>query len=707
MKNLYSNPSISAKAAKIFFIAFFTLIIFRISVTAQTYTTKANGAWSSASTWVGGVVPSATNVPASAVINIQHVIIYSGANIVNNGTININNSTGITPRLLLASGVNFTNNAGAKLYVTGGVLQQYRFVGGGQSGVNQTGNFSNSGLVQINSSYVEIAQGWTNQNAGIVVFKNSSLIIGQDYQTNNTSIDTLSYTSVSVGWQNGNGFTEGGASVYFQSLRVEVASNAGSFTISNNVVANGEIDFITLKNNFTGVYSNGKIVANPGVITTGVTLQAYCVSNSSNYQSNGKFLGTQTSNCSLNYFPATLFGSRTATLMNFSVDPVLIAGTDKQVGAQYKYESIVPGIDAIVKIDSLIGGATIAVVDDNSGSGFIEGFQPQIKSGSTVGASYAVFTFTYNITGTSTNSDVDTLNMTALDIDGSSSLKEFDQISLGTGATAAYVLSNPVISLTQVSTGTFKGINVDGVDKPGIDTSAKENMFTVKNINVSSFTIKLGMVTTQSQQTTRLYSIYMKSFVYPNISTLPVKMESFNATLNNNNQRVDLKWTTATEINVSHFVVERSLDGVNYKDAGLVFAVGNSTQKVNYSLSDNISSVQSPVIYYRLRSVDIDGKFEYSEVRIIRISKQVDNTITITAYPNPATNQVNVTIPNNWQNKKVVFEIFNANGQVSKRSENNSGSQTETISVGNLASGFYVVRVSCDGETAQQKIIKK
>ena len=186
---------------------------------------------------------------------------------------------------------------------------------------------------------------------------------------------------------------------------------------------------------------------------------------------------------------------------------------------------------------------------------------------------------------------------------------------------------------------------------------------------------------------------------------LPVQLKYFTAQLNNS--RVDLKWGTSTEINTSHFVIEKSTDGSNYSDAGVVFAYGNTTDEMNYSFSDNLNNIQSGVVYYRLRSVDNDGKSQYSETRIIRISKKTENAITIVAFPNPVINEVRISIPNDWQNKKVTYEVLNTNGQVSKRSETGSGSQTEIVSMSNLAPGFYVVRVSCEGQTAQQKIVKQ
>jgi hypothetical protein len=194
-------------------------------------------------------------------------------------------------------------------------------------------------------------------------------------------------------------------------------------------------------------------------------------------------------------------------------------------------------------------------------------------------------------------------------------------------------------------------------------------------------------------------------FIAENNIALPVKLYSFSANLNNN--KVDLKWVTASEINVSHFIVEKSTDGVNYTNAGVVFANGNATDKTNYSLTDNINTSLSGVIYYRLRSVDIDGKNELSATRIIRISKQKEETVSIVTYPNPVSNEVRITIPANWQNKKVVYEVYAANGRMVKRSETASSSQTETVNVSSLSPGFYIVRVSFEGQTAQQKIVKQ
>ena len=106
------------------------------------------------------------------------------------------------------------------------------------------------------------------------------------------------------------------------------------------------------------------------------------------------------------------------------------------------------------------------------------------------------------------------------------------------------------------------------------------------------------------------------------VNTVPVKPAAFTAAVNNNNSnKIDLKWSTEIETNLSHFIVERSTDGINFSDAALVFAYGNTTSKSDYSFPDNISRILSGSVYYRVISISDNGKAVYSDVRIIKINK--------------------------------------------------------------------------------------
>jgi len=361
-------------------------------------------------------------------------------------------------------------------------------------------------------------------------------------------------------------------------------------------------------------------------------------------------------------------------------------------------------VDALITIDSLVNGAKVNKIDDNSnGTGYKAAFQPAVQSGNFIGSSYAVFSIQFVQENTTIPVILQSVNATALDLDGNSTLKEFVEIGYGAGATMSYWMGTPDILVSQLITGAYYARNILGIERSGIDTASLANMFTATKSDVSSYTLKYGTITSNRTSATRQFSLYMKGFAYPP-STLPVSLTAFSASLNNN--KVDLKWTTASEINVSHFVVEKSTDGSNYSDAGMVFSYGSAFETANYTLSDNISGTQSKVIYYRLRSVDIDGKSQLSATRIIRIDSKESNSIAILTYPNPVNNELRITVPANWQNKKAVYELFNANGQIAKRTETANSSQTEVINVTSLTPGFYIVRVSCEGQVAQQKIVK-
>jgi hypothetical protein len=381
--------------------------------------------------------------------------------------------------------------------------------------------------------------------------------------------------------------------------------------------------------------------------------------------------------------------------------------TNLKKGAIYLFPNVMQGVDARLKIDSLVGNAKVTKIDDNSnGLGYRDALQPEIESGNVIGSSYAVFTISFYTAGTNVPVYLQQVNATALDIDGNLNLKEFAEIRMGTGGIAKYMSTTLDISLLDMLLGKFRGTNLLGIERNGIDTTAMSNMFTATNKNISSFTIKYGTNTLLPTTDTRQFSMYMKGFVYPSQVTLPVDIISFNAMLEGSN-KVNLAWVTSTEKNVSHYVVEKSLDGKEFSQAGIVFSFGNTQDKMTYTFSDKVSGTNNSVIYYRIRTVNIDTKNQISIVRLIRFDKENSSNIAVTTYPNPVTSDLRVTIPAKWQNKKVSYELIANNGRLTLRAESGNSSQTETINVGNLTAGVYMVKVTCNGETATQKIVKQ
>jgi hypothetical protein len=106
-----------------------------------------------------------------------------------------------------------------------------------------------------------------------------------------------------------------------------------------------------------------------------------------------------------------------------------------------------------------------------------------------------------------------------------------------------------------------------------------------------------------------------------------VKLIDFTA--NYSNPNVGLKWTTSQEHNFNYFMIERSTDGANFNQVALVFGAGESDTKISYSYNDKDLKGRGGIIYYRLKQVDIDGKFSYSNVRIIRLGDE-KKSVTLT-----------------------------------------------------------------------------
>ena len=413
--------------------------------------------------------------------------------------------------------------------------------------------------------------------------------------------------------------------------------------------------------------------------------------------------------------------SQTANELVFK-NPVLLSGTALQDRAQYVFPNVTSGVDAVLEIKGRSGASVVINNIDMTSFGFDKALQPELGIPGTAPANanwWVDFEITFFQTGYTTNNkkvELKSINITGLDIDGDNqSLREYAEMyEITTNTLSPTTVLLPTL-LAVLPINTYSGKPEFNYKFLGpvtnftnIDTNSVNVMSTSLYEYKKKISFRLGAVTGASTTSAgmRMNSIWFKNFDLAPIITLPVKLASFSAMLNTD--KVDLKWTTASEKNVSHFSIEKSTDGINYNEAGIVFAYGNTSETINYSFTDkNINTPKAGVIYYRLRSVDVDGKSELSFVRSIRIGKKNEQGIAIRTYPNPVTTELRITIPANWQGKKVSYELHTTNGLLAMRTVTGNSSQTETINVNSLAPGFYVVRVSSDREVAQQKIIKR
>lgn len=159
---------------------------------------------------------------------------------------------------------------------------------------------------------------------------------------------------------------------------------------------------------------------------------------------------------------------------------------------------------------------------------------------------------------------------------------------------------------------------------------------------------------------------------------LPVTLVSFTAE-KSGEDKVKLEWISDHEINTAHFDVERSNDGVTFRSEGIVLANGNG----GYSFI-NMISIHEPVYFYRLKMVDADDKFRYSN--IVRVSNG-KNESPVSIFPNPATDLITIS-----GNKQEEVFIANASGQVMHTTMLINGSKT--INISSWLPGIYLIRTN-------------
>lgn len=182
---------------------------------------------------------------------------------------------------------------------------------------------------------------------------------------------------------------------------------------------------------------------------------------------------------------------------------------------------------------------------------------------------------------------------------------------------------------------------------------------------------------------------------------LPVELQSLSARLHGPN--IILNWATATEVNSHEFVVERNSNNV-WSAIGNVNASGNSNSPKQYSFTDN--NLQQGKYQYRLKMIDNDGSYEYSQTVEVNIDVPKEFAL-MQNYPNPfnPVTNINYTIP---VDSKVMLVIYSISGEKVAELINetqSAGSYSIPFNAANLASGTYVYRLIANDFVQTKKML--
>ncbi len=190
-------------------------------------------------------------------------------------------------------------------------------------------------------------------------------------------------------------------------------------------------------------------------------------------------------------------------------------------------------------------------------------------------------------------------------------------------------------------------------------------------------------------------------------TVVPVELVSFAADANGNN--VNLNWSTATEINNSGFEIERSVisnevRNTNWEKVGFVNGNGTTTETQMYSYVDE--DLASGKYLYRLKQIDFNGTFEYSnEVEVV---VNIPDKFELSQnYPNPfnPTTKIQFNIPTAGNVKLIVYNLLGQNIKTLVSEFKESGTHSVNFDAPELTSGVYIYKLESGGFTQTRKMI--
>ncbi len=160
-----------------------------------------------------------------------------------------------------------------------------------------------------------------------------------------------------------------------------------------------------------------------------------------------------------------------------------------------------------------------------------------------------------------------------------------------------------------------------------------------------------------------------------------------------------LTWATATEVNSDFFSVERSFDGQSFTAIGEVRAAGNSQAELQYEFMD--VNYQTGTHYYRLKLVDLDGSYKYSDI----VAISVDGGYSVNVFPNPFRDRVAIQF-SNYYGQDVIIRVIDAAGRLVSETVQPGLQNEYELDTQKLVVGVYFIQVNISGRTHEFKVVK-
>ncbi|MFZ1529442.1 MAG: T9SS type A sorting domain-containing protein [Ferruginibacter sp.] len=182
-------------------------------------------------------------------------------------------------------------------------------------------------------------------------------------------------------------------------------------------------------------------------------------------------------------------------------------------------------------------------------------------------------------------------------------------------------------------------------------------------------------------------------------SVVPVSFRYFKTSIKENT-KVLLEWVTNFEQNTSHYIIERSTDAVVYSELASLVAAGNTQTETHYVYTDHNAATGKN--YYRIKQVDRDGRFVYTNISVINISR---NGYTMSVYPNPMKSGSLLTVEFSKPVKSCQYLLTDMQGRIIAAGRSVTHNQKAQLGIPKLTAGVYVLNLMINEEKYQQKLL--
>jgi hypothetical protein len=260
----------------------------------------------------------------------------------------------------------------------------------------------------------------------------------------------------------------------------------------------------------------------------------------------------------------------------------------------------------------------------------------------------------------------------------------------------------------------LNGLRDDDVTLTGLDTDGDglDNRFdslnSVTNIkgtsyrmgNLGSFT---GDATPGSRTTVQRKFLWQTDRDWRSVGVV-LPLQFLQVTATQQDTRVPLTWTIITEEEVASFEVERSIDNINYTVAGVVSRAVQLNVQQLLSYTDDITALTSSVIYYRIKAIGKSGAIKYSNIVVLRNSKQQTKLAVV---PNPAYDYALVRFYTEKESM-ITLRLIDNTGKTVLLQQQKVARGNNTLQLNDLAkfsSGVYTIQLTVNNEVTTQKLI--